>query len=393
MKKILFLTFLMGVLFQSCKDDNDPDIDIRPDGKANRTVLAYIIGDNGSNDLSSYMLSDFAEMMEGMSSVDETKNNLIVYCQTKRDLPQLIHLKKRKGVVIADTIHTYTEHNSVESSVMSEVFERVFDGYPAESYGVIFASHGEGWLEAPKTPNTRWFGDYRGTYMNIPTLRDVLLQLPHLDFIFFDACYMQAIEVAYELRHCADYIISSPTEIPGPGAPYQIVVPLMFADKKDVATDIANGYYTYYKDYKGEYFEGGVLWDWIYGVSVSAIKTTELESLAQATAKVLVKYATGNTINTQNLFCYGRSSYYDLDSLVKLLADENDYTAWRAVFDLAQPYFKTTPRNWANNNGGLFDMIDTGGISTCIPRSKTSSYAYYTTLDWYKSGGWEEAGW
>ena len=41
---------------------------------------------------------------------------------------------------------------------------------------------------------------------------------------------MQSVEVAYELRDCSEYFIGSPTEIPGPGAPYKAVVPEMFTE-------------------------------------------------------------------------------------------------------------------------------------------------------------------
>lgn len=62
--------------------------------------------------------------------------------------------------------------------------------------------------------------------MNIDDLHEALQVLPKLDFLLFDACFMESVEVAYALRDCGDYMISSPTEIPGVGAPYEDVVPL-----------------------------------------------------------------------------------------------------------------------------------------------------------------------
>ena len=58
---------------------------------------------------------------------------------------------------------------------------------------------------------------------------------------------MQSVEVAYELRDCSEYFIGSPTEIPGPGAPYKGVVPEMF-DETNLATNIAEAYYGYYEN-------------------------------------------------------------------------------------------------------------------------------------------------
>lgn len=53
---------------------------------------------------------------------------------------------------------------------------------------------------------------------------------------------MQAVEVAYELRDYTDYCIGSPTEIPGPGASYDAVVPAMFS-AENAAVNIAKAYY------------------------------------------------------------------------------------------------------------------------------------------------------
>lgn len=52
--------------------------------------------------------------------------------------------------------------------------------------------------------------------MNIPDFREALSSAfpKPLKFILFDSCNMQSVEVAYELRDCAEYFIGSPTEIP-----------------------------------------------------------------------------------------------------------------------------------------------------------------------------------
>lgn len=89
--------------------------------------------------------------------------------------------------------------------------------------------------------------DGGSNYMDISELKDVLRNAPHLSFLLFDACFMQSVEVVYELKEHADYIIGSPTEIPAPGAPYQKVVPAMFANNAS-ATDIAKAYFEFYAD-------------------------------------------------------------------------------------------------------------------------------------------------
>jgi hypothetical protein len=402
------LISLALIVLGACGDD-DPIPD--PPAKGDeRTVLVYWVGDNGNSDLSDFAISDFNEIVEGVKNVDVTKNNVIVYSETINDVPHLIHVSKLNDKVVADTVHTYSEQNPLEKRIMSGVISTVIAEFPAKSYGLVFASHADGWLEAPKSA-TRHFGDYRGTQMNITDMRTVLEGFPRFDFILFDACYMQTVEVAYELRNCADYIIGSPTEIPGPGAPYQVVVPFMFSSS-DVGVNMARGYYGYYGNADGsirkdaKFIQDGKTEYWKYGVSVSVLKTSELDELATATAQILAKYA-GNkaSVSTFGLFHYGYGSgkgegtdyYYDMEKIIARVTDKNaDYDTWRVTFNKAQPYFETTVTNYANRMSPReFSMAGAEGVSMYVPKNNSSdSHKFYRTLKWYSEGNvWKSSGW
>jgi len=363
---------------------------------AQRTVLAYLIGDNLTNELTGHLRNDFLEMCEGMDEVDDSKNKLLVYSQSENEKPYLIHVKKNKGRVVADTIVRYENQNPLQKKVMTEVLQYITKNYPAHDYGLILASHGEGWIQG--SASSRWFGDYQGYNMDIVDLADVLSNFQRFNFILFDACYMQAIEVAYQLKNCADYIISSPTEIPGPGAPYQKVIPAIFANQKDISVDVGAAYFDYYNKIFGE--AGS---EWSLGVSISVIKTSELENLASITRNILPRYVgSKEIIDVSSLLYYDRDYtryYYDFDQLMfQLTGDNDDYRIWRTAFDKSQPYFMTTKTNYAKgkkNNGSLgrFDMTGSSGMATYIPLSNATVNSYYRTLNWYKEGGWKETGW
>ena len=160
--------------------------------------------------------------------------------------------------------------------------------YLADSYGLVYWSHGDGWLPYPLRAGTRWVGQDKGNgdnRMNISEFVEILKSAPHFDFMLFDACYMQSVEVIYQLRDRTDYFIGSPTEIPGPGAPYEAVVPALFSqDKPEI--NIAESYYTVY----AEKYNNGIgisNENWTGGVSVSVVKSSELPALATATKGVL----------------------------------------------------------------------------------------------------------
>ena len=91
--------------------------------------------------------------------------------------------------------------------MLKRVINDVTRLYPAKSYGLIVFSHGSGWLP----PHTLVNGS-RSIIIdndNEMEITDFAMALPdHLfEFIIFEACNMAGIEVAYELRNKAAYIM------------------------------------------------------------------------------------------------------------------------------------------------------------------------------------------
>lgn len=394
--KIFSLFVCLAMLAIACHNDDDER------GVQLRTVLVYIAGDNS---LRSFATEDLAEMTEGMQSVDDNSYNLLVYIDTGSG-PKLIRLKKdKKKNVVQQVIATYESRNSVDVSNMKEVVNTAFSEYPAQSYGLVLWSHGEGWLEY-QNPKTRWWGqdtggkDYR---MNISDLNDVLRNTPHLSFLLFDACFMQSVEVAYELKAHADYIIGSPTEIPAPGAPYQKVVPAMFANDASAA-GIAKAYFEFYADenlYTGSLSSNWRLGDpWTAGVSISVVNTSMLEQLANSSSEIIPEYIQGRrAIATSSILCYDcRSSkyYYDFDGLIRSLnSEDSEYEAWKAAYDAAVVSWKTTPNNYSSY-GGSFSMDGSAGLSTYIFRQSYEEEInpfYRQSVQWYSAAGWDDTGW
>lgn len=391
-------------VFSACGQDDDPI----PPLEGNRTVLVYIVADNNgleeSYNNANFATRDIDEMMQGMKSVDTSVFNLLVYLDAN-DTPSLFRITKdKKGKVTKEIIREYEEQVSTDVSVMNKVMQLAFSNYPADSYGLVYWSHGEGWIPYPLSAkaSTRWIGQDRGEgddRMNISDLQTVLDAAPHFDFIMFDACFMMSVEVAYELRSYTDYYIGSPTENPGPGAPYHKIVPLMF--RPNAAVNMAMEYFNYYE---ANYDDGigNENSNWTGGTSITVLKTNELENLAAATNQVLSGVSSVDNIALRNkVFNYDKRftvGYYDMQDIVEELTDAESFAIWKKTFDSAKVYWNTTPKNYSMSVPsiylGMFSMEGTNGVTHYIPdSSKPAAAAAYRSTAWYEAAGLSKLGW
>ncbi len=277
---------LFIIIFVSCgKDDDVVDI------PANRTTIVYMAADN---DLSEDADADIEEMKMGFS---EKGTNLIVFIDAADVTPYILKIKPNDGQVIKN----YPEFNSADASQMRQVFDDIIEMYPAESYGLILWSHGTSWLPAGR--KLKSFGDDNGKQTDIRALADALPV--HFDYILFDACLMGAVEVAYELKDKADYIIASSTETIYEGFPYDQIVPELISPDPDLKK-VAERYFKFYDNLSGAY----------RSATVSLTDTRQLNDLA-ALVRTLISENTFNPdcfdrTRVQRLDVYGEQYVFDL---------------------------------------------------------------------------------
>ena len=393
------MTLCLSLLFASCggsgNDEPEPTV-------YTRTVLVYMAG---HNTLSKFVADDLEEMKSGVAALDANSGlRLLVYIDTGTS-PRLVELKKVKNEVVEVSVASYESRNSVGVSEMKEVFDDVFNNsdYKADSYGLVFWSHGDGWVPYPLA-SSRWIGqdkedggDYR---LNLSDWVTVLQGAPHFDFILMDACFVASVEVAYELRSYTDYYMGSPTETPGPGAPYDKLVAQMAATGSDVAVKMGEAYYAHYE---ALYNENKTVTNtnWTGGVSISVLKTAALPQLATAT-KQLLQGEADNDVLRISVFDYDQRAdyatsyvgYFDMAQLMQRLAGSDAaYATWKTSFDAAVAYWNTTPQNYSSVVG-RFSMTGTNGVTHYIPGSSESKtdVAYRATA-WYTAAGFSAIGW
>lgn len=123
--------------------------------------------------------------------------------------------------------------------------------FPADHYCLVMWDHGTGWAFRSRSlaPAHRYIAadDTSGGHMDVTDIPRALEGL-NVDVIAFDACLMQQIEVAYELKGCASYMVASPAAEPSPGYNYYTLLARVRGDttplelSKAIVQDYARTY-------------------------------------------------------------------------------------------------------------------------------------------------------
>ena len=409
--KHFLISITMLLLLTACSKDSDNNSEPTT---ARRTVIVFMSGDNT---LSPYISSDFQELVNGSYNTLTSNDRLVVFVDriSAIEKPFIARITGNNRQPV-DTLYKYSEDPYVsEPKVFTEILSRIMKLCPAKEYGLVLWGHASGWCIEKDT--RRAFGidngnnslnANNGLWLSIPDMRTCFEQLGiKWKYIFADCCNMIGAEVAYELRNCADYLIGSPAEIPGYGAPYDKMVKHFLSQSESFYEDIVDTYANDYIDY----------------LPVSAIRLSEMESLAAATKAVLPAVAEhlkqGDNVATKGIIYYyapnGRSddsnkSMYDMNDMIRtaLVEQPQAYETWHEAFQKAVPKRVVSEMWQTNYNSGKgtinfndFTVNDAkmGCVSMFFPLDKyyASSCAYtYNTdikqMQWYQAVGWSSVG-
>lgn len=324
---------MVVVMMTACSSNDDAFEPVQPSPKDHesrtvaqaKTVLVYMAG---RNSLAGMVNKDLNEMKLGSKRLDSNDNLLVFVRRDKTEkMPWLARIKNgvvTDSVSLSDMGITSSdgENRASDPVVMEGVMHYAFSHYPAMdgNYGLVLWGHGSGWLmdNEVKRVNSRAFGvdkgeDGRALWMNIPTMANILKGMPHLKFIMADCCNFMCLEVLYELRNVTDYIIGSPAEIPDEGAPYDEIVPDMFADGRFYTSIIDK----YYKSVNGY-------------LPLTAVQSSQMEQLAQATHQAM--QAVQSNLNGDYADMTGLIHYYHTD-------DDSDFHPEYNIFYDAGDFF------------------------------------------------------
>lgn len=371
------------------------------DGVPHRqSLLIYMAG---NSNLSSYAYQNLSELQQGYvpGFCNPGEGDvLLVYFHTAKELPKLYRLyKNNKNQVTVEQVKEYPAHQSLDPTVMKQVLLEAAEAYPADEYGLVVWSHGSGWLPQGyyNNPNSYESGAYAQSSL-IPRLEDDPMQayvkavgpdsdiemdiqaleaaLPvHYDYIIFDACLMSGVEVVYELRNKADFVLASSAEILAQGFPYRDYIrPLLSGDKAQLE-EVAKIYFDYY-DNKDDYYRSA---------TISLTRTSALESLAMVVRDIYAAHKEElldfDRSNVQGFNRNNRNYFYDLADFIHQLATPQERADFEQALSRVVLYQAATPEFLGGYAG--FRINTHCGLTTYIPSSSEAYLIdFYPTLAW-----------
>ena len=204
--------------------------------------------------------------------------DLVYHCS-----PYIAKLTNDKNTPM-QVLYQYTSSRyDSDPATFREAIEKMMELCPAKEYALVLWGHGTGWAvtndSVASEPSRRAYGydSSNGKWMNITQMVTALDGLPKMKFIFADCCNMACAEVAYALRNRTEYLIGSPAEIPGFGAPYHLLMKELFNTSDTFYKNIVDTYYDYYaNDYVlniTERMKWPYMIDTHYSVPLAAINT------------------------------------------------------------------------------------------------------------------------
>ena len=261
------------------------------------------------------------------------------------------------------------------------------------SFGIDVGQNGN--MITDQAPNNNGLG----AQMNIADMAAAIQQSGlHFTYIFFDACLMQCIEVAYELRDVTDYLIASPISIAAAGAYYTHMLERGFFSANP--TDIAK---TYYEDVTSE--ELARVYD-DFGIVISALKTKELDALAAEVRTALADidfsaYPDLTDAHAYHVYSYNyyfRPHYYDMRSALRHLLTDAQFAPVEAALTRATAFYAATHKYWVGPRDSDYHSLalsECCGVSMFFPQKAYADNAsrcdFGNHNETYRSTSWAHA--
>ena len=365
-KKIVLLYILIFIswLGYSCASDDGESMKIK------QVLLVYLGGDNNLSDETNLKLE---ALSQGWQSDPESR--ILVYQDTKDISPRLLEITGNGSFI---TLQQYGEENSADKNVFHRVIIEAKALYQQARFNLLVFSHASGWLPAGSLSSPKSSQQIKSILADGEDemeLAEFALAIPDKAFhtIIFEACFMTGIEVVYQLKDKANYILASSTEILSPGFTYiypQEVSKLVDSNNEQFMQAAFN----YFDQQSGD----------MRSASFSLIKTESLGTLADYIQQNcdFTKEVTLSEI--QHFDRYSYRLFFDFEDYYARLMPEDKREGLLRLIDNVVVSKLATETFMLGYNG--FTINKHSGLTTYIMQEEFENLDdNYKYMDWYKA--------
>jgi cysteine peptidase C11 family protein len=210
--KYFLLLIIPVLLFSACSKKDE----------AEWTILVYMAADNGLNnaaeeDINEMERAIFSENINVIVQIDNNAGN------SSSGAYRYKIQQDESEEITSPVISALGEIDSGDYGTLRNFIDWGYSHYPSEKQALVIWSHGSGWYNF----YNQFCPDYESqSAIDIPSgdLRDALNGLTGLDILMLDACYMQTVEVLFEVGNSFHYVIGSEDELCADGFPYDDIL-------------------------------------------------------------------------------------------------------------------------------------------------------------------------
>jgi hypothetical protein len=223
-----------------------------PQSRKKWTVLVYMDGDNN---LSRYSSKDIREMM-GTGS-DSATNIVVLWdnnpgqdVQNAAERHGYYYVERAGVTLLKDT----GEVNMGNPKTARDFIAFAVKNFPAEHYLWIWWNHGGAVDRSALMKGVCWDDTNGSDHLTEVEQKEIMTYFKgkagkKIDIVGFDACLMATVEIAYQYKDVASYLVASEQSEPGDGWDYSFLSKLKSnpsLSARSVATQILSYYKNYY---------------------------------------------------------------------------------------------------------------------------------------------------
>lgn len=287
-----------------------------PSGERMWTVMVYIAASNNMESVAYFNMNQ-------MEKVGSSSNlAIVVQLMTKKaSYRYFIKRDSNDNIISSPPIAVMPHLNTGDPDVLADFIKWGKENYPAKHYSLILWNHGSGWK--PKSPliltKAICFDDVSNDALDTDEVRKALEKAGlKFDFLGMDACLMQMVEVATEVKDWAQVVCGSQEDEPWDGWPYDAFLGALAQnismDAVTLGETVVSAYISYYQGSR-------------FPVTLSAISTTSIEQFASAVdalgeklASIYPSSAVDSAINSTQTF--SDESYKDIFHFAQLVSQK-----------------------------------------------------------------------